>query len=262
MSDPLSKTLEAIREVAKDSSLQLFCGWLSENDKIPEVYWDKDNGGDWRNFLGCATAVNAKVLYLTWAPFEQFQVDEVVAELESELAEREGREDGASETRELVGDARAFESKVGLTCIIELAFVANGVLHIYQENPGWFDEFEELLPEEDDQEAEERKPTDKATVNKWAMVLAGDQKYIASKDREYLLEKLAGEEFPRLPVFEILSRAETIFQADFRQVAEEKLADEIRQLREQGLNLNAIALKVGISRDRVSGLMSAMRNRR
>jgi len=33
-----------------------------------------------------------------------------------------------------------------LTCIIDLAFVSNSVVHIYQETANWFDEFEELLP--------------------------------------------------------------------------------------------------------------------
>jgi hypothetical protein len=57
-------------------------------------------------------------------------------------------------------------------------------------------------------------------------------------------------------------RAETIFQADSTQAAEEKLKDGIRSLRDQALNLNAIALKLGISRDRVSGLVSAIPNKR
>ncbi len=99
-------------------------------------------------------------------------------------------------------------------------------------------------------------------MNKWALALASDPRYLTSKQREYLLEKLAGQEFSELPTFDVLRRAETIFQADFRQVAEEKLTDEIRRLREQGLNLNAIALKLGISRDRVSGLVSAIPNKR
>jgi len=149
-----------------------------------------------------------------------------------------------------------------LTCIIDLAFVSNSVVHIYQETANWFDEFEELLPEDEDDEDEGRTSIDKAMVNKWALALASDPMYLTSKQREYLLEKLAGQEFSKLPTFEVLRRAETIFQADFRQVAEEKLSDEIRQLREQGLNLNAIALKLGISRDRVSGLVSAIPKKR
>ncbi len=124
-----------------------------------------------------------------------------------------------------------------MTCIIDLAFVSNSVVHIYQETANWFDEFEELLPEDEDDEDEGRTSIDKAMVNKWALALASDPMYLTR-------------------------RAETIFQADFRQVAEEKLSDEIRQLREQGLNLNAIALKLGISRDRVSGLVSAIPKKR
>jgi len=258
MNDPLSKTLEEIRQVAENSGLHIFFGWLAEHNDSLAVHWNEDNGGDWKGFLGCAKAVSASILYLNWAPFEQFHVDDAVSEIESELTESEGRDDGTKDIKKLLNQIRAFETKVGLTCIIDLAFVSNGVVHIYQETADWFDEFEELLPEDEDDEQEERKPVDKATVNKWALALASDPQYLTSKQREYLLEKLAGQEFPKLPIFDVLRRAETIFQADFRQVAEEKLSDEIRQLREQGLNLNAVALKLGISRDRASGLVSAI----
>jgi hypothetical protein len=37
-----------------------------------------------------------------------------------------------------------------------LAFVANGVIHVYQETADWFDEFGELLPEEDEDEPEQQ----------------------------------------------------------------------------------------------------------
>jgi len=262
MNDPLSKTLEEIRQVAKDSGLHVFFGWLAERNDAPAVHWNEDNGGDWKGFLGCARAVSARILYLNWAPFEQFQVDDAVSEIESELTESEGQDDETKETKKLLTQIRAYETKVGLICIIDLAFVSNGVVHFYQETVDWFHEFEELLPDDEDDEDEGRRPVDKATVSKWALALASDPRYLTSKQREYLLEDLAGQEFPKLPTFEVLRRADAIFQADFRKAAEEKLSDEIRGLREQGLNLNAIALKLGISRDRVSGLVSAIPNKK
>jgi hypothetical protein len=89
------------------------------------------------------------------------------------------------------------------------------------------------------------------------LAVASDTGYITCRgSRRPILEKIAGDEIENLRVYEVLSRAETIFQAEFREPAEEKLANEARALREQGLNLNAIALKLNISRDRASGMLS------
>ena len=255
MNDPLSQALEEIRKTGKASSLQIFCGYLAEDNNALAVHWNLENGGDWKEFLVCAKTVGANILYLNWAPFEQFEIDDAVSKLESEITEDTGPGD---DKEKLLSQVRAFQQKVGLTCVIDLAFVANGVVHIYQETADWFDEFRGLIgdDDEDDDETEERKPINKAVVNKWATALAGDPKFYTSKQREYLLEKLAGEEFSKLPIYEILRRTETIFEVDFKQAAEGKLAEEIWELRNQGLNLSAIALKLGIPRDRVSGLMS------
>lgn len=265
MNDALSRTVEEIRQSAKSAGLRVFFGWLAEYEG-PTIHWNEDHGGDWKSFLECAKSLNAKIVYLNWAPFEQFQVDEAVSEMESELAENEGLDDETKTIRKRLNELGEFKAKVGLTCVIDLAFVADGAVHIYQKTADWFDEFEDLLPEDenDDESREERKPTDRATVDRWATVLASDAKYMTCKgsgQREYLLERLAGEEFRKLPTYEILSRAETIFQVEFRQAAEETLSIEIRRLRDQGLNVNAIALKLGMSKDRVSGLLSCIQTK-
>src|SRR5262249_38296581 len=108
-------------------------------------------------------------------------------------------------------------------------------------------------------EPEGEEPSDRLIVAKWATALASNPKYFTSKSREYLLEKLAGAEFDGLPVYEILRRAEVIFEAEYRTVAEDRLREVIHRLRDEGLNLNGVAMKLGISRDRVSGLVSASR---
>jgi hypothetical protein len=262
MNDLLLKTVQEIRHVAKTDNLQIFYGWLVEADNPLAVHWNRDNGGSWEKFLECAKIAGANILYLNWAPFEQFQIDDAVEELESKLAEDEEQTEGSDETSALVRQAREFDAKVGLTCVIDLAFVASGVTHIYQETADWFDKFNELLPENDeDDDRLELKP-DRVVVDKWAFDLASNAEYFTSKQRDYLLEKLSGTEFPKLPVPHILRRAEIIFQNEFKEGAEKKLTEDIRQLREQGLNLNAIALRLGISRDRVSGFMPALPKRK
>jgi hypothetical protein len=257
MNDPLAKTLDEISEAAKDSGLQIFFSPLLQNESLT-AEWSQRHGGDWKNFLACAKAVGANLLYLHWVPFEQFQIDDAAATIESDLA-RAGDSNDGTDTKKLLGHLRAFETKVGLTCVIELAFLASGVVHIYQGNADWYEDFEKTFNGEiEDEDEPDQQPIDKDTLNKWATALASDPKYMTSKQREYLLEKLAVDEFPKLPVFDVLTKAEAIFEVGFRQTAEEKLADEVRQLREQGLNLNAIAQKLRISRDRVSGIASTI----
>ncbi|HXN65075.1 MAG TPA: hypothetical protein VN862_07050 [Candidatus Acidoferrales bacterium] len=261
MNDPLTEIIEEIRRAAVSDGVGIFYGYLADdNESVPTVHWNRANGGDWREFLRCAKTFNATILYLDWAPFEQSEIDEAVSKVESEL---NGEIAQDKEAAEILNQIQRFHAKVGSTCVIDLAFVANGTLHVYEQTSDWWEEFTNLVTVDEGAE-EQATRIGKYLVNKWATALAGDSKYSTSKQRGYLLEKLAGDEFQRLPVGEVLRRAEAIFVTDFKQAADEKLADEIRQLRAEGLNLNAIAMQLGISRDRVSGLLSgsAVKNRK
>ncbi len=261
MSDPLLEIVETIRQAAKISDLQIFFGRLSEFNG-PMAQWNDSRGGDWEAFLACATTLNTKVIYLNWNLFEQDDVDQAISAAESELLEAEANDEEAHEIKSRMNAINALISKIGSTCLIDLAFVTGGVAHTYRKTADWYDEFENLLGTNDGESDEESEPADRAIVDRWARELAANPKYFGSKNpsqREYLLEKISGEEFTKLPVYEIFDRAETIFQMEFRQAAEEKLAEDIKQLKEKGLNLNAIAQKLGIPRDRVSGLLSAQK---
>lgn len=262
MNDPFSKKLEDIRQEAEDSGMRVFYGYLAEERSVPSVHWNSENGGDWKKFFACARTVSANILYLNWAPFEQFEIDDSIAELESRTAEVDEED---NETKKLVSQIKSFQSKVGMICVIDLAFVANGVVHIYQETADWFDEFGNLVADDEDGDGDKTakaRPVSKAVLDRWATALASHPTYPTIKQHEYLFEKIAGEEFPKLPVYDILRRAEAIFQVDFKQQADEKLAGEIKGLRDQGLNIHAIAMKLGIPKERVSGLVSLMTPRK
>lgn len=99
-------------------------------------------------------------------------------------------------------------------------------------------------------------------MNKWATALASNPKYFTSKHREYLLEQIAGGELSKLPLYEILRRAETIFDNDYRQTVETQRVEQIRHLREKELNLDAIALSLGLPRARVAGLASILQHKK
>ena len=142
MNDPLSKTVEEIRQAAKSGGLCVFFGRLVEG-KLPTVHWNEEHGGNWEAFVECAKNLKAEALYLNWIPFEQFQVDDAVSETESKLAD-----DETKTTRKRLDQIGEFKTKVGLICVIDLAFVAHGVAHIYEETADWFSEFEDLIPDD------------------------------------------------------------------------------------------------------------------
>jgi len=261
--DKLLEIVEAIVGWAKGQGLVVFYGW-AHGDNQKTVYWNEDRGGDWQKFLECAKAVEAKVVYLNWAAFEEFQVDEAVAHL-GEIAAAEGgagieQQSSLPSSQEL----EAYREKVGATAVIDLAFIHQDVVHIYECSADWFRSFEGLTDglEADSDETEDSFPervVDKTLVKKWASELANHPKFGAKRtgdQREFLLESIAGSEIDGLPVGDILARADSIYQFDIKPKEEEHLRVEVRRLREQGLNMNAISVRLGISKDRVSGLLS------
>src|SRR6266478_4662692 len=125
MADTLSKTLDEIRKEAEGSGIRIFCGYLAEGNNVPAVHWNRENGGDWKKFFVCARTLGANILYVNWAPFEQFEIDDALEKLESEITEATDEE-----TKKVLSQVRAYQPKVGLTCVIDLAFVANGIVHI------------------------------------------------------------------------------------------------------------------------------------
>jgi hypothetical protein len=252
-SDPLIKTVEEILAHAKEEGFFIFYG-LACGSEENSVHWNEEHGGDWKKFLESAKGLGVRGLYFDWTPFEEFQIDEALHELPA----HEESQMSTAEIEEYNRAVEKYRERVGSTAIIDLAFAVDGVFHIYQLAADWFTAFEELTAEEEEAEPVEHQ-VDKQLVNKWASVLANHPKFGSCKNddqREYLLEQLAGEDCGALPLGEILRRAETLYVFDVRPRQEEDLQKQAKQMRKQGLNMNAIALKLGISRDRVSGLLA------
>lgn len=255
VADPLATRVEQIRDHVKSLGISLFCGSVPYDEKRT-VYWDEEQGGDWKMFLECAKAAGAKIVYLHWETFEESELDEALA---TELANGESAH---VEGESLRAQIEQFRDKAGLTASIHLAFVSDGISHIFYEAAEWFTRFAELT--EDDSEDEDRvagreAKADPALIDKWARTLASHPKYSSCKsgdEREFLLEQLAGEAFSSLPLWPTLRRAETVYVMEIKEQEEERLGTQARELRNQGLNMNAIAKRLRISRDKVSGLLA------
>ena len=237
--DHLLEIVNQIRDHCQQHGLAVYYGW-AHTQRHETVHWNLERDDDWRHFLQIAKSLSVKVVYLSWAPFEAFQIDEALAN---------------NKVTEYHRDVEKFRSKVGLTATVGLAFVIDGVFHIYQKVADWLLEFQELTAGEDQGEEE----LDPSVVNEWAEKLANDPRYGSCRNkaqRRYLLEELAGQKYERLPEAQILERAERVYFLRVQPERDECLREEARELHKQGHTMTAIAQKLRISRERVRGLLS------
>jgi hypothetical protein len=238
--DPLRQMGEKVSDYCKKQSLQVFYGFVGDSEDR-HVYWNAEDDSNWTSFLEIAKSLDVKLIYLDLTPFEDSQVVEAL-------------ETNDEDKRKI----ESFRSKVGFLACIDVAFLYGNVFHTFQSQADWFKEFSELTDKkEGDGESEE--VVDIAIVNEWANKLAADSRYATCKNksqRKYLLEELAGDEFDELPEWDILETAEKVYFLKVKPKEDQRLKKEAMKLRDQGITLNAIAQKLGISRDRVSGLLA------
>src|ERR1700677_4445177 len=129
--DVLLETVESIVKAAKGQEIVVFYGWAHGEDQ-KTVDWNEAHGGDWEKFLECAKAAGAKILYLNWAPFEEFQVDEALEHRERTVTA--GSESGVEQANSVPSrrGIEAYRDKVGVTAVIDMAFVHEDLVHIHQ----------------------------------------------------------------------------------------------------------------------------------
>jgi hypothetical protein len=171
------------------------------------------------------------MLYVNWAPFEEFQVDEAIVHLERTIAAGSGAGIAQTDSVPSRREIEAYRDRVGVTAVIDLAVVHEDIVHIHQCFADWFQACEELTEglEENSDESEDSFPervVDKALVKKWASELANHAKFGAARtgdQREFLLESIAGAEIDTLPVGDILARADSIYQFEIKPKEDERL---------------------------------------
>jgi hypothetical protein len=100
----------------------------------PMVLWDTEEYPDYQMFLATARQVGAKLILFATAQFEEDELEEAVAELDSCNLDREERSDLESR----LADLRCYE---GLTCSLEIAFDHESRFYVYELRPDWYEEF-------------------------------------------------------------------------------------------------------------------------
>ena len=239
--DTLRQIGDKVSEYCEKQNLHVFNGYVGDSEDR-HVYWNAQDCNSWTSFLEIAKSLDVKLIYLNLTPFEDSQVVEAL----------ETDDEGTHKIE-------SYRSKVGLIARIDLAFLYGGAFHICELKSDWFMQFQELVADTEKSEEEEDE-IDQEVVDEWAKKLAYDPRYSTCKNktqRSYLLEQLAGKKHEELPDWEILDLADKIYFLEMKAKEDQRLKSEALQLRDEGLNLNAIAQKLGISRDRVSGLLKS-----
>lgn len=128
---------------------------FARSEQSPTVRWDTEHYPDFRGFLGIARELGVKLVTLH---HHQLSATVIDAALEDMLAS--GFE--FEEQRGLEKRLRELSAYDGFTCAVELAFIHEGTLYLFEVRAEWFDELNDLLDQVDmlqeDQEEEGGSP--------------------------------------------------------------------------------------------------------
>ena len=123
-----------ILEYLEAGGFAIFHSTAGGLEGMPMVIWNTEEYPDYQMFLAAAKQVGAKLILFASSAFEETELEETIAELDSCSMDREER----SEMESRLADMRDYE---GLTCSLELAFDHESRFYVYELRPDWYDEF-------------------------------------------------------------------------------------------------------------------------
>lgn len=254
--DPLLEAVRDIQEYCDTHALQVFSGYLTREHETVAV-WNVGRNRDWKVFLDVAAARSVGMIYLDWVTFEEYHVEDAM------LRGDEGSDAGEPDPRmdEYNRELEGFRTHAGLTGVIEIAYSLGGVWHVFEWQAEWFAEFERLVDAWDDGAYQPRR-LPRTRLQELANQLVNHPKYQACRSkaqRRYVLEQMLGRDFESVrasDVAAVLDRAEAIFELEIKPLERSYLRQRARELKAQGLSLDAIAGSLGVSRAAVKALLA------
>jgi len=106
-------------------------GWPSD---LPSVYWDMRNFPEYQGFLNAAKAAGARMLIMAHREL-------ATSDLETALEELDGCDFSREERREIEVGLKDLKVFAGLTGSLELSFVHNGFLFVYEAVTDWYQNY-------------------------------------------------------------------------------------------------------------------------
>ncbi|MDQ2899203.1 MAG: hypothetical protein M3Y07_05305 [Acidobacteriota bacterium] len=116
------------------SEFAVFRGHPGALEEFPMITWDDERYPDYQMFLDAARKTGASMIVFASREFEAEEVDDSIEELEECELTRDER-------RDFERQLRAYRSREGVTCSLELAFDHHSRMYVYQVNPDWYNDF-------------------------------------------------------------------------------------------------------------------------
>jgi len=120
--------------------LPVFFGYHRMPDPLVQVSWDTIRQPDYRLFLRAARQAGAKVIIFHQEAFALDKIDEALDQLEACDLAREEKRNYENRLRQL----QAYE---GFTCLLELSFVLDGHVYLFEQHTDWYEAFTDLVSE-------------------------------------------------------------------------------------------------------------------
>jgi hypothetical protein len=131
---------QEILEFLNASGFAVFHNCPGGLDGFPLVLWDSERFPDYQMFLEVARNSGIKLILFASREFESSDLDELVAQLDDCELTRDEKRDYESRFRDL----RIF---TGVTCSLELGFDYHSRLYVYQVQPDWYEDFQNIEEE-------------------------------------------------------------------------------------------------------------------
>ncbi len=135
------ETLKAeIEAHLEQAELPVFYGYHRMPDALVQVSWDTERQPDYKLFLRAARQAGARVIIFHQEALSMDQIDDALDRLEDSELTREEKRNYETRLRQL----QAYE---GFTCSLELSFVLDGRVYIFEQHTDWYEAFADTVAE-------------------------------------------------------------------------------------------------------------------
>lgn len=258
--ESLEPILERVERFLAQQKIPVISGAMSDSGNFPQVDWCLRDLSGVDLFLEQFVQLGSRFMLLDQSTIERVDIEEAVSALE------EGDDEFGVSGQERIDELKRALESAGVIGSIQLVFFSATPPYIQftlslrtklysliferetdDETEGYDEDYEPLLSDEEIEEAANRLANDKnfqLAANKGNRVVVA-QRIFKSDLREHI----------DFPLLDIVHRASGIFQVDILPQQELELADQARQLEEQGLTRADIAKKLSITTARLRKLI-------
>ncbi len=142
MPQDLEKLRSDIEAYLQQTGMTVFYGAHRMLDALFQVSWDSERHSDFREFLDAARAAGGKLVVFNQQAFSLDQIDGALDQLEECDFTREEKRQYESRLRQLQG----YE---GFTSSLELSFVLDSRVYMFEVHTDWYESFTDILSELD-----------------------------------------------------------------------------------------------------------------